>query len=121
LLCSPFTAFFKTGKGEYGEGDLFLGIRVPEIRKLVVRFRDVPVLEIEKCLSSRYHEIRLFGFLSLAYRFKNADTELQKSLSDTYLRHKEFANNWDIVDTAAPNVIGAYYSPALSLFRNRRK
>lgn len=100
--------FFKTGKGEYGEGDLFLGIRVPEIRKLVTRFRDVPAAEIEKCLSSPYHEVRLFGFLSLAYRFKKADAAIQKFLFDTYLRNKAYVNNWDIVDVTAPNVIGAY-------------
>ncbi len=100
--------FFKTGKGEYGEGDRFLGIRVPEIRKKVAQFRDTPLNEIEKLLSSPFHEIRLFGFLSLAYRYKRFDESGRKTLYEIYLKNRKFANNWDIVDTTAPNVIGAY-------------
>ncbi len=100
--------FFKTEKGEYGEGDLFLGIRVPEIRKAVSKFRDTPLEEIKILLSSPFHEVRLFGFLSLAYRYKRGKEPDRKLLFDTYIENKRFVNNWDIVDTTAPNIVGEH-------------
>ncbi len=100
--------FFKTGKGEYGEGDKFLGIRVPELRKMVRRYKGLQLENIEKFLSSEYHEIRLFGFLFLAVKFKTAGEADQEKIYTIYMSHKQWVNNWDIVDTTAPNVIGRY-------------
>ena len=100
--------FFKTGKGEYGEGDLFLGIRVPEIRKLVKKYINLDLVEAEKLLSSEFHEIRLFGFLFLAARFKDGNDGEKKTIYELYLENKKWVNNWDIVDTTAPKVVGKY-------------
>ena len=77
--------FFKTGKGEYGEGDRFLGIRVPETRKLVKKFREISLEEIIMLLHSEYHEIRLFALLSLVLEFQEGDAEIQKMIYNLYL------------------------------------
>ncbi len=98
--------FFKTGKGEYGEGDLFLGVRVPVVRKLVRKHRDAPAKVILTLLHSRYHEERLFAVLSLVDRYQRGNPQSAKSAFETYLEHLEFVNNWDLVDCSAHKIIG---------------
>ncbi len=109
-IASHSQRFFKTGKGEYGEGDVFLGIRVPELRKLVKKYKDLSFKEIESLLYSKYHEKRLFGALYLVKLFKQSkkNDEKQKKIYDFYLKHKSQMNNWDIIDTTTPHIIGAY-------------
>ncbi len=100
--------FFKTGKGQYGEGDVFLGVTVPEQRKIAKEFWELPFVEIEKLLASRYHEARLTGLLILTYAFEKADVRKKKEMYDFLLAHRSAMNNWDLVDVIAPKIIGEY-------------
>ncbi|MBU0661567.1 DNA alkylation repair protein [Patescibacteria group bacterium] len=100
--------FFKTGKGEYGEGDVFLGIRVPDIRKVSKQFYSISRAETKKLLQSPYHEERLAALLILVNQFQKGDDVTQKSIFDFYIRHTKYVNNWDLVDLSAHYIVGAY-------------
>jgi 3-methyladenine DNA glycosylase AlkD len=100
--------FFKTGPGEYGEGDIFLGVVVPDIRRVAKEFQDTPVGEIKKILASRYHEERLLALLMLVREFAKGDEALKKRIYGLYLRNTRYINNWDLVDLSAPNIVGTY-------------
>jgi len=100
--------FFKTGKGEYGEGDIFLGIRVPLLRKLVKKYRGISITEVRKLLHSKFHEERLLAVLMLVQLFKSGDESVQKQVYDLYLENTEYINNWDIVDISASYIVGAH-------------
>ncbi len=100
--------FFKTGPGEYGEGDLFIGIRVPVLRKLVKEYKDLPVSEIKILLRSPIHEERLLAILLLVRKFEKGDGNIKKNIYDFYLKSTEFINNWDLVDSSAYHIVGAY-------------
>ncbi|MFH1412582.1 MAG: DNA alkylation repair protein [bacterium] len=98
--------FFKTGKGEYGENDKFLGIIVPDQRSIAKKYKDLSLFEIKKLLSSPWHEHRLTGALILTYKYPKADNK--KEIVDFYLKNSHAFNNWDLVDLTAPNIIGDY-------------
>ena len=100
--------FFKTGKGEYGESDIFLGIRVPVLRKLVNKYRGISLEEVSKLLHSKFHEERLLAVLMLVQLFKTGGDEEQKQIYCLYLENTKFINNWDLVDISAGNIVGAY-------------
>lgn len=103
--------FFKTGKGQYGEGDEFLGLKVPQTRALVKEIRgEVSDDEIERLLESRYHEVRLCGFLLMVEEMKRAKLhpERRREIAALYMRHGRRANNWDLVDLSAPYIVGEY-------------
>jgi len=100
--------FFKTGPGEYGEGDIFIGIRVPVLRKLASECKDLPVSEIEILLRSPIHEERLLALLLLVQTFKQGDGDKKAYIYDLYLESTELINNWDLVDTSAEHIVGAY-------------
>jgi 3-methyladenine DNA glycosylase AlkD len=100
--------FFKTGPGEYGAGDVFLGIRVPATRKVAAEYRDLPPAEVEKLLHAREHEARLLAVIILADQYKRGDDEQRQQIFDLYLRNTRFINNWDIVDSSAANIVGAH-------------
>ena len=100
--------FFKTGKGEYGEGDRFLGIRVPVLRKQVVQLRDLPLAETWKVLASPLHEERLFALLMLVRKFDKGDAKIRQSIYQRYLRSTRYINNWDLVDSSAHHIVGVY-------------
>lgn len=110
--------FFKTGPGQYGEGDQFLGIKVPEVRLLAKEARDLPIEEIPELLMSEWHEVRLCGFLILTYKIeclcrkRVADTpeamQARDAIVSLYLRYADRANNWDLVDLSAPKIIGPW-------------
>ncbi len=103
--------FFKTGKGEYGEGDQFLGIKVPITRQIVKELWDKTSFEeLERCITSPLHEIRLAALLTLIQIFKHAkkEPEKQKQCVDFYLSHTEHINNWDLVDLSCYELIGAW-------------
>ncbi|HPH98978.1 MAG TPA: DNA alkylation repair protein [Chitinophagaceae bacterium] len=100
--------FFKTGKGEYGEGDVFLGIAVPQIRIVAKQCKDLSLKEIEKLLQSKIHEERLLGLIILVNQFKKADEDKQKQIFDLYLSNTKYINNWDLVDCSAEYIIGGY-------------
>jgi len=100
--------FFKTGPGEYGEGDRFLGLRVPAIRRVVPRADGLPKAGIISLLKSAFHEERVLGFLILVRRFERAAPEDRKRWFDLYMSHRECVNNWDLVDLTAPRILGAW-------------
>ncbi len=100
--------FFKTGKGQYGEGDIFLGIRVPVLRKIAKKFRRISLAEVSKLLESKFHEERLLSILMLVNLFKSGDEDDQELIYELYLDKTKFINNWDLVDISAGNIVGAY-------------
>jgi 3-methyladenine DNA glycosylase AlkD len=103
--------FFKTGKGQYGEGDLFLGIKVPVTREVVKQcWKETTFDDLETCIRSEYHEIRLAALLTLVQIFKHAkkDKALQQRCVDFYLGHTEFINNWDLVDLSCYELLGTW-------------
>ena len=103
--------FFKTGKGQYGEGDKFLGIKVPVTREVVKQcWKSTTFEDLETCISSEYHEMRLAALLTLVEIFKHAkkDKALQQQCVDFYLTHTEFINNWDLVDLSCYELLGTW-------------
>jgi 3-methyladenine DNA glycosylase AlkD len=103
--------FFKTGKGQYGEGDRFLGIRVPAIRKCAREYRTISLEDILALLKSPFHEVRLLALLILVARFSAANQSSsadQQAVYRSYLGHTKYINNWDLVDCSAEHIVGAH-------------
>ena len=103
--------FFKTGKGQYGEGDKFLGVKVPTTRDVVKQcWQETSFEDLETCICSEYHEIRLAALLTLVQIIKHAkkDKALQQQCIDFYLTHTEFINNWDLVDLSCYELLGTW-------------
>jgi len=100
--------FFKTGPGQYGEGDVFIGVRVPVIRKVAKEFRGLALPEVESLLHSEIHEERLAALVILVLQAEKADTKLRKAIYDLYLSYTKHINNWDLVDLSAPQIVGGY-------------
>ncbi len=100
--------FFKTGKGEYGEGDVFLGLRVGDTRRIAKRHSEMGLTDVRKLLGSRIHERRLAALLILVEKFGKADEKEREKIYEFYLKNTKRVNNWDLVDLSAPNIIGAY-------------
>ena len=102
--------FFQTAKGQYGEGDVFLGLTVPEVRKVAAKYKDLSFPEIEKLTSSRFHEFRLCGLVILTLQFKSSKDPLDhQKIFNFYMKQAKagYVNNWDLVDVTAP-ILGAY-------------
>ena len=103
--------FFKTGKGQYGEGDLFLGIKAPVTREMVKQcWQETSFDDLETCIASEYHEMRLAALLTLVQIFKHAKKEkaLQQQCVDFYLSHTQYINNWDLVDLSCYELLGTW-------------
>lgn len=101
--------FFKCGKGEYGEGDKFWGIMVPEQRKIVKKyFAAAGLTDIKKLLAVNVHEQRLVGLLMLVEKFGRSDEKSKKEIYEFYLKNTSRVNNWDLVDLTAPRIVGGY-------------
>jgi len=103
-----FPKFFKTGPGQYGEGDQFIGVSVPHQRIIAKKYKELPLNEIQKLLYSPIHEHRLTALLILVNQFEKADEKEQKKICDFYLKHKNQVNNWDLVDSSAHKILGPY-------------
>ena len=103
-----FPKFFKTGKGQYGEGDQFLGVTVPQQRKIAKHFAKLSQDEIAKLLRDEFHECRATGLLILIEQFRQAEQQKQKALVDFYLNNLVGVNNWDLVDMSADKILGSY-------------
>jgi 3-methyladenine DNA glycosylase AlkD len=99
--------FFKTGPGQYGEGDIFLGIRVPQSRRVAKKFKDLSLDEIEMLLNSKIHEERLVALLILVHKHASSD---KAGIAKFYLDHMHSVNNWDLVDLTAPTILGSLLS-----------
>lgn len=103
-----FPKFFKAKQGEYGEGDHFLGVMVPDIRRVVKKYSELPREQLNELLHSKYHESRLCALLILVCQFKKADHEEKKSIVEYYLENTDRINNWDLVDLSSKDIIGEY-------------
>ncbi|TNF39077.1 MAG: DNA alkylation repair protein [Cytophagales bacterium] len=108
---SFFPKFFKAFPGGYGEGDLFLGVKVPHQRKVAKKvYRFIELDELSKLIQHPYHEVRLTGLLALVYRYEKTKSEAnQKDLVDFYLSHLDYVNNWDLVDSSCHHILGHFY------------
>ncbi len=101
--------FFKTGPGEYGEGDLFLGITVPKQREIAKKYyQNICLEDVEKLIKDKYHEVRLTALIILTYKMKEADLLEQEKIVNLYLKNTRYINNWDLVDTSAHKILGYY-------------
>lgn len=100
--------YFRTGPGQYGEGDRFLGITVPQVRSVVRRFRGLSLNEVERLLESPWHEARLAAVLLLSAAYPKADKAGKQAIYRLYLRRTDRINNWDLVDVTAPGVVGRH-------------
>lgn len=107
--------FFKTGPGEYGEGDVFIGVTVPQTRSVARRFNNSGNAVLRALLKSGVHEERLLALILLVDRFSRAAPNDKRAIFDFYLANSRFINNWDLVDLSAPNIVGDY----LATFKNR--
>jgi 3-methyladenine DNA glycosylase AlkD len=105
-VASHSQRFFKTGKGEYAEGDIFLGIRVPELRKCAKEFREISLEDSLELLRSPLHEARLLALFVLVAKYKNNSEK--EPIYASYLNHAEYINNWDLVDCSAEHIVGAH-------------
>ncbi|MCK4891737.1 MAG: DNA alkylation repair protein [Candidatus Pacebacteria bacterium] len=100
--------FFKTGKGDYGEGDIFLGIKVPVQRKIAQAFRDLSLNDIKGLLESKIHEHRFIALIILIDKYQESDFKNREVIFDFYLENSKNINNWDLVDVSAPKILGDY-------------
>ncbi|MDD4027500.1 MAG: DNA alkylation repair protein [Bacilli bacterium] len=106
--CKILQRFFKTDKGQYGEGDLFLGIRVPVLRKISkIYWNKINLKDCEKLLKNKYHEIRLLSLFILIIKYEKNLND-RKEIYNLYLRNTKYINNWDLVDLSSPNIVGKY-------------
>jgi 3-methyladenine DNA glycosylase AlkD len=103
-----YPSFFKTGKGEYGEGDKFLGVTVPDIRRVAHVHADLSLIAVERLLNSTWHEDRMLALIILTNRFSRAAEAERSQVVRFYLRHTDRINNWDLVDVSAPRILGMY-------------
>ena len=101
-----YARFFKTGKGEYGEGDVFLGLTVPQSREIAKKHGDLSLKEIKDLLKSKIHEERLIALLVLVDKYQNEQNG--KEIFDFYIKNMKFINNWDLVDLSADKIVGNF-------------
>ncbi|MBT4423141.1 DNA alkylation repair protein [Candidatus Bathyarchaeota archaeon] len=100
--------FFKTGEGEYGEGDVFLGLRVPETRRVARKYRTIPLTDVQELFRSGIHEHRLTALFILTEQFNRGDEVVKQQVVEMYLRNTEYVNNWDLVDSSAHKILGEW-------------
>jgi len=103
-----FITYFKAGKGEYAEGDKFLGLKTGETRLVAARYKDIEYQDIKKLLASPIHEERICAVMILVQRFEKGDTKIRKEVFEFYLKNLDGINNWDLVDISCPKIIGRY-------------
>lgn len=116
--------FFKTGPGEYGEGDRFLGIRVPLLRRYAKRSKTLPITEVKTLLHSPFHEERLLALLLLVEQYRIGEESNRREIYDLYVTDTDYINNWDLVDSSAPYIVGPHLyhrskQPLLRLSRSK--
>ncbi|GAB3524021.1 DNA alkylation repair protein [Emticicia fontis] len=100
--------FFKTGKGQYGEGDVFIGISTPDLRNICKKYPSLLLEDLQVLLNDPIHEYRMAALMILVNQMKKAKGETQKSIYDFYLRNTKQINNWDLVDASARDIVGYY-------------
>jgi 3-methyladenine DNA glycosylase AlkD len=100
--------YFKTGKGQYGEGDIFLGVTVPVLRAIVKKYKTLPLADVEKLLSIGEHEVRSAALLILVAQYEKGDEAQRKQILKMYLRNTQYINNWDLVDCSCREIVGGH-------------
>jgi len=100
--------FFKTDPGEYGEGDVFIGVRVPDLRKLAKKYQSITIKEVMQLLRSTIHEERFFALLILVSKYSKGNEAVKKKIYELYLQNTQFINSWDLVDGSAQYIVGAF-------------
>jgi 3-methyladenine DNA glycosylase AlkD len=100
--------FFKTKKGQYGYGDIFVGLTVPEMHKVSKMFTDIAISEVQRLLNSKIHEERFVGLTIMDLKFSKGDAKVKKNIIDLYIKNTKNVNNWDLVDTSAYSMLGVY-------------
>jgi len=100
--------FFKTGKGEYGEGDIFIGVRMPDIRKVAKQYLGISFNELQELLESGIHEYRMIALLILTYIYPKADEKQKEKIYKFYIKNTKYINNWDLVDVTCPRIVGEH-------------
>lgn len=100
--------FFKTGKGEYAEGDIFLGLTVPQTRSIARKYFSLSLSELVTLITSKYHEERQAALMILVLQYPKAGVLEKKKIFDFYLRYKEYINNWDLIDLSSERILGPY-------------
>ena len=110
--------FFKTGKGEYGHGDVFMGVKVPNIRKVAKKYLDISLTDLQTLLNSKEHEKRYAALVIMTLKFKKGED--REKIFNLYLKNTKRINNWDLVDISAPHIVGAhiYNNPKLKKVLN---
>ena len=103
--------FFKTGPGEYGAGDRFLGLRVPQVRSLARQHKTLPMETLRECLQSPWHEERLLALFILVEQYRRGTETSREAIYQTYLASTDRINNWDLVDSSAEHIVGAHIDP----------
>ncbi len=103
-----YQRFFKTGKGQYGEGDIFIGLTVPQQRTIAKRYSALTLRDIQQLLKNPIHEFRLTALLILVSQFQRTDIAGRQKIVDFYLKNTEYINNWDLVDLSADKILGEY-------------
>jgi 3-methyladenine DNA glycosylase AlkD len=101
-------SFFKTGPGEYGEGDIFIGVVVPDTRRVAKLYSSISLLEAERLLHSKIHEERLCAVLILIEKFRNGDQKTREQIYKLYLENTGYINNWDLIDLSAQHIVGEF-------------
>ncbi len=100
--------YFKTGKGDYGEGDIFIGVTVPDTRKIARKYKNITLNEIKQLLESKIHEYRLLALLILVDKYRSSEEKEKIEICDFYLKHAKYVNNWDLVDSSAHLILGEH-------------
>lgn len=101
-------SFFKTAPGEYGYGDVFIGVSVPHIREISKKYRQIDLKSALKLLKSKIHEERLLALIILVLKFNESNADGKKKIYELYLKSAKYINNWDLVDLTAPNIVGQF-------------
>jgi len=109
-----YQRFFKTGKGQYGEGDVFLGLTMPEQRQVAKKYSNLSLAKIQELLKSKIHEHRMTSLIILVNKYKKASEEDKANIFNFYLKNTKKINNWDLVDVTCPNIVGEF------LYRNKK-
>lgn len=112
--------FFKTGVGQYGEGDKFIGVVVPDSRRVAKKYIDMLLVEVDELIKSKIHEERLVAVFILVEKFQKGNEKEKKEICKFYLNHTKNINNWDLVDLSAPKILGEYLCQGRSLKKSQR-
>ncbi len=103
-----YQRFFKTGKGEYGAGDIFIGLTMPEQRRISGKYTDLSLPKVQELLNSKIHEHRMSGLIILVNKYKKANERERENIFGFYLKNTKRINNWDLVDVTCPNIVGDF-------------